>query len=355
MIMMGLEFAGAVPFSDVYVHAVIQAPDGRRMSKSLGTGIDPLMEIDRAGADAVRFGMLAMSSTQDVRYSVEKIDQGAKLANKLFNAARLVILETAGSAVIAAPLPSAVEDRWILSRLARFEQTVAERIATYDFARLALELYDFVYGELCDWYLELVKGRPPEPELHATLRFVLRETLRVVHPVMPFVTEEMWKYLREEGEGLLAGTVAGASDGPLVDAEAEAALERVIAATQAIRNWREEVGVKPRVAVAARLEADGYAGLEPLLSRIARLELGYGSEPAVAHVAIPGGALAILEGVDLGAHDQRRERERARLLAEIERLRAKLANREFVEKAPEAVVAREREKLAALEAELEGL
>ena len=172
MIMMGLEFTGEVPFSDVYVHAVIQAPDGRRMSKSLGTGIDPLEEIDRAGADAVRFGMLAMSSTQDVRYSAEKIDQGAQLANKLFNAARLVILETAGSAVIAAPAPTAVEDRWILSRLARFERTVAERIATYDFARLALELYDFVYGELCDWYLELVKGRPPEPRAarHPALR-----------------------------------------------------------------------------------------------------------------------------------------------------------------------------------------
>jgi valyl-tRNA synthetase len=355
MIMMGLQFTGEVPFADVYVHAVIQAPDGRRMSKSLGTGIDPLEEIDRRGADAVRFGMLAMSSTQDVRYSVEKIEQGERLANKLFNAARFVLLGIGEQAGPAEAQPTAVEDRWILSRLERFELELAQRIEAYDFPRAALALYDFVYGELCDWYIELVKSRIDEPELRATLRFVLRETLQLAHPVMPFVTEELWRYVREPAEGLLAGVVRAPRAHSAIDDDAEAALERVIGATQALRRWRNEVGVSPGVAVAARLEADGYAELRPLLSRIARLELREDGGAAVTTVAIPGGVLAILEGVDLAAHAERRERERDRLVAEIERLRGKLANAAFVANAPQAVVAAEREKLARLEAELEAL
>ena len=355
MIMMGLQFTGEVPFADVYVHAVIQAPDGRRMSKSLGTGIDPLEEIDRRGADAVRFGMLAMSSTQDVRYSVEKIEQGERLANKLFNAARFVLLGIGEQAGPAEAQPTAVEDRWILSRLERFELELAQRIEAYDFPRAALALYDFVYGELCDWYIELVKSRIDEPELGATLRFVLRETLQLAHPVMPFVTEELWQYVREPAEGLLAGVVRAPRAHSAIDDNAEAALDRVIGATQALRRWRNEVGVSPGVAVAARLEADGYTDLRPLLSRIARLDLREDGGAAVTTVAIPGGVLAILEGVDLAAHAERRERERDRLVAEIERLRGKLANAAFVANAPEAVVAAEREKLARLEAELEAL
>ncbi len=359
MIMMGLHFTGDVPFADVYVHAVIQAPDGRRMSKSLGTGIDPLEEIDRSGADAVRFGMLAMSSTQDVRYSVEKIEQGERLANKLFNAARFVLLAIAEhGATEAAALPTSVEDRWILSRLARFDRELSERIDAYDFPRVAIALYEFVYGELCDWYIELVKGRIEEPALRATLRFVLRETLQIAHPVMPFVTEELWRYVREGDEGLLAGVVRTRAEGSAIDAEAEDALERVIAATQAIRRWRDELGVKQGATLAASLDAEGYGEVAPLLSRIARLDL---HEPAadggaaVASVAIPGGTLRILGGVDLAAHAQRRERERARLEAEIARLEGKLANEAFVANAPAELVAAEREKLARLQAERDAL
>ncbi len=355
MIMMGLRFTGEVPFADVYVHAVIQASDGRRMSKSLGTGIDPIEEIDAHGADAVRFGLLAMSSTQDVRYSREKVKQGERLANKLFNAARFVLLSLGDGAAAAAPRPTAVEDRWILSRLARFEAELAARIEAYDFPRAALALYDFVYGELCDWYIELIKTRLGEPALDATLRFVLRETLQLAHPMMPFVTEELWAYVREDGEGLLAGLVRVPPGAAAVDPDAEAALERVIAATQAIRNWREEVDIKPGAAVAARLDADGYEELAPLLARIARLELRDGAAPAVANVAIPGGVLAVLDGVDLSAHEERRERQREKLRSEIARLEAKLADAAFVANAPADVVAREREKLAALRAELEAL
>jgi valyl-tRNA synthetase len=327
------------------------------MSKSLGTGIDPLVEIDKSGADAVRYGMLAMSSTQDVRYSAEKIEQGERLANKLFNAARFVILGIGEGSPAAAPMSTAVEDRWILSRLGRFEREMEERIGGYDFPHVARALYDFVYGELCDWYIELVKGRLGQAELDATLRFVLRETLQIAHPVMPFVTEELWRYVRADGEGLLAGVVRSSSAAVAVpDEVAEAALEHVIAATQAIRNWRDQVGVRQGDQLAARLEVDGWDEESgALLARIARLGLREGGDGGVASVTIPGGALVVLDGVDLSAHEERRERERAKLIAEVERLRGKLANDGFIANAPAELVAREREKLESLQAELDAL
>jgi valyl-tRNA synthetase len=205
MIMVGLEFTGTVPFSDVLIHTIIQAPDGRRMSKSLGTGIDPMDLIEGGarpqvfaeggsfpayGADAVRWGLMAMSSGQDVRFSEEKIVQGQQLANKLWNASRLVLLGV-GEDARPAVEPQAVEDRWILSRLARAQTEVWELIESYDLAHAALRLYHFVYSELCDWYLELVKPRlrSGEAELQATLLHVLTETLQLAHPLIPFVTE----------------------------------------------------------------------------------------------------------------------------------------------------------------------
>src|SRR5205807_5858100 len=173
MVMMGIEFTGDVPFSDVYVHSIIQAPDGRRMSKSLGTGVDPLDLIEGGsrppvfkeggefpayGADALRFGLLAMSSVQDVRFSEEKIQQGQQLANKLWNASRLVLLGVADDAR-PEPRPVTAEDHWILGRLLEARAHTLGRIEDFDFAHAALGLYSFIYGELCDWYLELVKPR----------------------------------------------------------------------------------------------------------------------------------------------------------------------------------------------------
>jgi valyl-tRNA synthetase len=357
MIMMGLEFTGSVPFSDVAITSVIQAPDGRRMSKSLGTGIDPLDEIDKHGADAVRFGLLAMGSSQDVRYSDEKIGQGQDLANKLFNAARFAVLSIDPEAV-AEPAPTAIEDRWILSRLARIDRVLGERLAGFDFAHAALDLYDFVYGELCDWYIELVKPRlrgEDRGTLSSTLRFVLRETLAIAHPLIPFVTEEMWSYVREDGEGLLAGHVRAPLGDGLIDPEAESALERMIAATQAVRSWRDSVNVKPGAPVIARIDATGYEDTAHLIAQQARLELrerdSNGSEPQ-ASVAIPGGSLSILEGVDTEAQEQRAAKRREVLRAEITRAQAKLSNDAFITNAPPAVVQKEQQKLDALEEEL---
>jgi valyl-tRNA synthetase len=359
MIMMGLRFAGEVPFADVYIHSVIQAPDGRRMSKSLGTGIDPLDEIDRHGADAVRFGLLAMSSSQDVRYSAEKVQQGQALANKLFNAARFVLLKVPELAAAEPQArPTTTEDRWILSRLQRVKAATAERIESYDFSHAALGLYDFVYGELCDWYLEMVKHRLNDGEdreaLTATLLHVLRETLALAHPVIPFVTEELWSYL--DGGGLLAAAAYPTSDEALIDEAVEAEVGRAIEATTLIRAWRNSVSARPGLVVPARLNAEGYESTADAVGRLARLDLSMGVDNgSVASVAIQGGTLEVLseDGLDLAAAEQRSAAERERLEKEIGRVRGKLSNEGFVVKAPAAVVDGERTKLAKLEAELE--
>jgi valyl-tRNA synthetase len=391
MIMMGLEFTGSVPFSDVYVHSVIQAPDGRRMSKSLGTGIDPLQEIDAHGADAVRFGLLAMSSAQDVRYSEEKIKQGQALATKLFNAVRFVMtaaddvalgalgigavgasdpqLTAALRAAMAAP--QAIEDRWILSRLQRIKAAQAMRIETYDFSHAALGLYEFIYGELCDWYLELVKPRlaaaadadadtagADRRAVSAILVGVLRETLALAHPVIPFVTEELWAQLG--GEGLLAGGRYPEVSEALIDTAAEDQLGRVIDAIVRIRAFRDSAAVKPGKVIAARLRASGYEATEGLLARLARLDLTesgpHGVSPA-AVVPVPGGVVEILSADDLNLaeFELRRARAQERLQADIARTEGKLGNPGFRDKAPAAVVAAEQEKLARLRAELEAL
>jgi len=337
MVMMGLRFPGQIPFEHVYVHSVIQAPDGRRMSKSLGTGIDPLQEIDAHGADAVRFGLLAMSSTQDVRYSAEKIRQGQALANKLFNAARLILMTADGDE--AAPRPSTVEDRWILSRLQQAKAEAQARVDEFDFAKLSLGLYDFVYGELCDWYLELIKGRDPDADLSATLLHVLRETLALAHPVIPFVTEEVWGET-PGAEGLLAQARRSPADDALRDPAAEAAIAELIAAVRALRAFRDETGT--REVLVAR--ADGFAETRDALARLAKLEWG---EPEGELVEVAGVFVAA-PAVDAEAVESKRAEERSRLDGEIARAEAKLANQGFVAKAPEAVVEAERDKLAEL-------
>ena len=371
MIMLGIEFMGQIPFTDVYVHSIIQAPDGRRMSKSLGTGIDPLDlinggprppvfeaggEFPAYGADAVRWGLYVMSSAQDVRFSEERLAQGQQLTNKLWNASRL-ILTSADPDVRAAPRPAAVEDRWILSRLERARGEIDRRIESYDFSHAALGLYDFVYGELCDWYLELVKPRlrAGEPELQATLLHVLTQTLAIAHPMIPFVTEEIYRYI-PGADGLLAAGLPEAPATP-VDAQAEASVGRVIEAIQALRGWRDFAGVRAAATVPARLAAEGYEETGEHLARLARLAFtSDGAEP-VATVPVPGGAVEILPSADIDAEGAQRRlaARRAKLEAEIERAERKLANEGFTAKAPPDVVQAERDKLERLRAELDSL
>lgn len=348
MIMSGIEFLDSIPFTDVYINSIIQAPDGRRMSKSLGTGIDPLEQIDSHGADALRFGLLAMSSTQDVRFSEAKIQQGRDLANKMWNASRLILLNAGETA--AAPSAEAIEDRWILSRLERTVELVGKRLDAYDFAHAALELYRFVYSELCDWYLEIVKPRLYDGEEAAAgnLLHVLERTLSLTHPLMPFVTEEIWSYLPDRKAQLIVSSFPTA-DTARIDAEAEAEVERAIETTRALRRWRELAGVPP----AATLSARPLAGAEaphPLVGRLARIDVNGGGGEAIAAV----GALEVLpsDALDAEAVAGRMDELRGKLRSEVARAEGKLANEKFVANAPAAVVDEEREKLERYRAEL---
>ncbi len=298
-----------------------------------------------------------MSSGQDVRFSEDKVAQGQQLTNKLWNASRLILMQVDAS-VRAAARPTTVEDRWILSRLARARSEVSGRIERYEFSRAALELYDFVYGELCDWYLELVKPRlrDGDADTAATLLHVLTDTLAMAHPLIPFVTEEIYSFV-PGADGLLAARPDTGARGER-DEQAEAVLADAITAVQAVRAWRDSAEVKPRAVLPARLAAPGYEELAGQLARLTRLTLdgANGGEP-MASVPVPRGAVEILASadVDLSAAERKREAKRAQLTAEIERAERKLGNQGFVQKAPPQVVEAERAKLASLQAELEAL
>jgi valyl-tRNA synthetase len=364
MVMMGIEFTGEPPFSDVSIHSVIQSPEGRRMSKSLGTGIDPLEEIDAHGADALRFGLLAMSSLQDVKYSEDRVRQGADLANKLWNASRLILLNAAP--VEPAPAGESIEDRWIASRLERLTVRTTEMVDGYELSRATLELYDSFWGELCDWYLELAKPRLLDEEgdrrgVSATALWALGRALRLLHPVMPFVTEEVWSLLPSEAR--TAELIAGADwprpgEAP-IDEAAEAAVARAIEATTALRRWRDRVGAPARAVLPVRIAASGYEETSDQISRLARVELVEAADDGdvVAAVAIPGGAAQVLasEALDAEAAERGRAAQVEALRSEIARAEGKLADARFVERAPEEVVERERQKLARFERELEEL
>jgi valyl-tRNA synthetase len=356
MIMTGLEFPGAIPFRDVYVHSVIQARDGRRMSKSLGTGIDPLEEIDVHGADALRFGLLAMSSTQDVRFSDAKVQQGRDLANKLWNASRLILLNAAE--VAPAPRPTCVEDRWLLSRLERTVASVTEKLETYDFAHAVQEAYSFFWRDLCDWYLEIVKPRlyDGEEEVAATLLYALERVLALLHPLMPFVTEEIWGY-HPVRQGHLAVHGFPVADESLIDPAAEEDVEGGIELTQRLRAWRDEAGVAAGATLKAIVD-----GVPPtaFVERLARYDVFapaqepldpapilHGDHPRTPEIVASIGPVKVVasEGINKAVVEERLERRREELRGEVERAERKLGNEKFVAKAPVEVVEEERGKL----------
>ena len=360
MVMTSLEFTGEVPFSVVNIHSVIQAPDGRRMSKSLGTGIDPLDEIDVHGADALRFGLLAMSSAQDVRYSEARVKQGRDLANKMWNASRLILLnagdpdrvaiEAATERVRSGEAPS--EDRWIASRLQRAIGSVSGSIDGFDFSHAALDLYEFFWSELCDWYLEIVKERlyDGDEQAAATLLWALEQVLALAHPVMPFVTEEIYAHLpAPEAEALVIHAFPE-PDSSLLDEAAEAEIGGAIELTRGLRRWRDLAGVAPGQVLDAR--APGQPPHD-LVARLARVSFGGDGGEPIASV----GTVELLEteGLDGKAIEARIEQRRAELRSEVERGERKLANEGFVAKAPAQVVDEERRKLESYRAELEEL
>jgi valyl-tRNA synthetase len=364
MVMLGVEFTDQLPFTEVSIHSVIQASDGRRMSKSLGTGIDPLDEIAQHGADALRFGLLAMSSTQDVRYSADRVRQGEDLANKLWNASRLILLGAQEDVEPSPDLAETVEDRWILSRLAHVSARTDQLIDSFDLSPAVLALYDFFWNELCDWYLELAKRRLYDEDgdrsaVTATLLFALDRVLRLLHPVMPHVTEEIWSFLPGE-RGLLAVAEWPGGEEIAPDPRAEEVIGRAIEAVTELRRWREEAGVKPSARLPARLVAGGFEETAEQVARLAGLDLrdpGADGGEAVAEVPIAGGSVALLptDAFDPEEAERRIAARREELREEVARLEQKLANSRFVERAPADVVEGERVKLEEFRRALERL
>jgi valyl-tRNA synthetase len=281
------------------------------------------------------------------------VKQGRDLANKLWNAARLVLLRVADVEPDASGA-SSVEDRWIVSRLERLTERVTELYDDFRFSFAALELYGGFWSELADWYLELAKPRLYEDdneEVSAVLLWSLERILRLLHPVMPFVTEEIWSLMPGEERGLLAVAEFPVADASRFDEDAEREIERMIEAVTALRRYRDEVAAKPSAAVRGHLAAEGYDACAPHVGRLARFEWVDGADAdgdVVASVPIPGGAVQVLpsEAFDAGEATARVEKKRADLTEEIKRAERKLANEQFVAKAPPAVVDEERRKLA---------
>ncbi|MGH7922517.1 MAG: class I tRNA ligase family protein, partial [Candidatus Dormibacteraceae bacterium] len=343
MIFSGLEFTGQVPFADVMIHATIQAADGRRMSKSLGTGVDPRQLIRTYGADALRAWATQVAMTgQDARYDESRIEGYRRFANKLWNATRLVAgwLPEGPAPALPPRQRLSLADRWILSRLQEVVAEVPARIEDFTFTGSITSLYDFCWHDLCDWYLESAKSRlrGGDATARAVAVHVLDVAFRLLHPFMPFLTEDLWHRLPGERDFLVRSEWPEVQDGAR-DAAAEARVARAIGATEEVRRLRKRAGAKPRGGRAWLGErVDGEVA--SLIVEWAQIELAEGAAPAGA---LP---LTALDGqVELAAVQQDApsiEQERGRLLKELERVAGKLANRAFVDRAPEAVVAKER-------------
>jgi valyl-tRNA synthetase len=311
MIFSGLELLGEIPFTDVIIHSTVLAPDGRRMSKSLGTGIDPLDVVAEFGADATRYGLLKMSSTQDVRFSPGFIEEGRKLANKLWNVARL-ILANAGDARPSLE-PRDVEERWILARLDATRGQLEETWGRFDFAAGANALYHLTFDDFCDWYAESIKPRLQDPQdgsVRATALAALERLLTLLHPVMPHVTEEIWTQLPDRERRLIVSPWPSA-DGRFTDDRH--ALDRV----------QEAAALFRRSGVSVELEGDE----QRIFDAVVRPD----------RVRADGDPSAEIE----------------RLRKEVARAEGMLANSSFVERAPADVVEAEREKLDRYRRELE--
>jgi valyl-tRNA synthetase len=312
MIFSGLELRGEVPFTDVVIHSTVLATDGRRMSKSLGTGIDPLGLIDKYGTDATRYGLMKNSLTQDVRFSYSAIEEGAKLSNKLWNAARLIVGACQGAE--AAERPSSLEERWILARLSQAQHAIEGSLAAFDFAHAMDELYHLTFDDFCDWYLEAVKARLYEgdADARATAMAALERLLELLHPALPHVTEEIWSHLPNRTSRLIVAPWPEAGD-----VSEAGALTRVQEVAQMFR----------RSGVLPRLEGDE----QRIFDAVVKPERA----PQKAN-ANP-------------------EAERDRLRGEIARSEKLLANERFVANAKPEVVDAERTKLDRYRRELDAI
>ncbi|MCZ7435890.1 valine--tRNA ligase [Micromonospora sp. WMMC241] len=364
MMMFGLyAMDGVQPFDVVALHGMVRDEHGKKMSKSFGNVVDPLDWIDRFGADATRFTLARGANPgQDVPVSEEWCQGSRNFCNKLWNATRFALLNGAHT---GGPLPAAgslsTVDRWILSRLAHVTAEVDEQFEAYEFAKVCDLLYHFAWDDVCDWYVELSKPVLAEdgPAADATRRVlghVLDQLLRLLHPVIPFVTDELWTALNGGATVLTAAWPVADRTGIDDAAEAEVAtLQRVVTE---VRRFRSDQGLRPTQRVAARLDGltgAGIAAHEPLVRSLARLDAPGDDFQAAATLAMPGEVSVALDtrgAIDVAAERARLTKDRAAAEKEATQARAKLDNPAFVGKAPEPVVAKIRDRLAVAEADL---
>ena len=364
MIFSALEYTGKAPFNTVLFHGLVRDAQGRKMSKSLGNGIDPLEIIDKYGADALRFALSTGNSPgNDMRFSDEKVESSRNFANKIWNAARFVLMNLPENEP-APHLPEALEteDKWVLSKYNTLVKSVTDNLDRFELGIAVQKLYDFIWDILCDWYIELVKVRLREEgetaaNARAVLVYVMSNTLKLLHPFMPFITEEIWQTLPHEGESIMIS--AWPEYDPALDFSAdETEMERVMNAIRAIRNRRAQMNVPPSkkaMVIVETVYQDTFANGAKYMQRLA-----FASEVVVcAQAQAPAGAVSIVTAdakifipldqlVDLKAELARLNKERDAAVKQAENIKAKLANENFVSRAPEHVVQTQRDNLARL-------
>ena len=367
--MAAVAFMGDAPFSRVLIHGIVRDEKGRKMSKTLGNSPDPIALMDRVGADALRFSIVYTTPAgQDVSWSEKSLDMGRHLANKIWNAARLVLSNLDGfDAALAKKTPPALADVWIESRLAATIAEVRTAIRRYRFSDAASSVYQFLWHEFCDWYLEIAKlslYRAESParraRTQATLVRVLEATLRLLHPFMPFITEELWQRLPHTGESIMIAPYPRVARKQR-NADAERQMTAVMDLVTAVRNIRGEMRIAPGVTLGATLRPSREGGElftanGALIDTLARAR--FTVDPRATRPR--NSAMAVIDGselyvdlagvVDLAAERQRLEKEIKRAAESVEFLKGKLARPEFAERAPAEIVARERERLIEQEA-----
>ena len=383
MIFQGIEFTGQRPFKDVLIHGLIRDMEGRKMSKSLGNGVDPMDVIDQYGADALRYFLATGSSPgQDLRFSMEKIESTWNFANKIWNASRFALMNMDGLKYEEIDITGekSVADKWILTRLNETIETVTRLSERYEFGEVGRVLYNFIWDEFCDWYIEMAKlplygeDEAAKKTTRSILAYVLDNTMRLLHPFMPFITEEIWQNLPHEGVSI---TVAKwpESDASLTDLQAAEEMKLLVEIIRSVRNSRAEVNTPMSKKIKMIVKAKDQAVLAILEKNRAYLERFCNPEelllatevetPDKAMTSIVTGAEIILplEGlINLEEEIARLQKEWDKLNKEVERVQKKLSNEGFVKKAPEKVIEEERakekdytEKRTAVEARLNEL
>ena len=361
MIFSGLEYMGDKPFSDVFIHGLVRDSQGRKMSKSLGNGIDPLKVIDEYGADALRF-MLANGTSpgNDMRYSDEKVKAARNFANKLWNASRFILMNLSDE-VTKPELPDQLlmEDKWVLSQYNDLVKSVNDNLTKYELGIAVQNIYDFLWDVFCDWYIEIAKARlqaggEASLNVQKVLVYVMANTLKLLHPFMPFITEEIWQAIPNDCETIMMAKFP-AYDESLNFADDEREFGRIMAAVKAIRNVRAEKNVPPSRKAHLFIDTDFTDTFEKGSSFFERLAsasdvtVGKNLKVENAVMAVTDSAKIYLpmgDLIDREAELKRLRKDLENCEKEIKSTEGKLANKEFVSKAPEKVVNVEREKLA---------